>query len=131
MVCMASNTNFCLTYAEFSDEGLAQFISKLKDNASLRVLNLNKILLKSKTRSATMRALADLVANNHSGLNEVTLRDSKLKVDIVPFLQGLSKNHTIRTIDITGNYMGDVGCQYLASSLHYSKVRRLSFVAAS
>lgn len=83
---------------------------------------MERLLLKSKTRQATIQALGELAALNYSGILELSLANCKMKAEIVPFLQALSKNNTMKKIDISGNAMGDVGCQYLGSSLHYNKV---------
>lgn len=50
-------------------------------------------------------------------LKSLSMKDCKLKYNMVPILHSLAKNRSLRTVDFSGNYFGDTGSTALAAVL--------------
>lgn len=69
-----------------------------------------------------------LISEENSHLESISLADSKLKHDIIPLLDALGTNETLKELDISGNQIGDEGARILAKALQInSKLRTLDW----
>ena len=50
-------------------------------------------------------------------LKSLSMKDCKLKYNMVPILHSLAKNKSLKTVDFSGNYFGDTGATALATVL--------------
>lgn len=73
--------------------------------------------MKPKYYATVMDALVNLVQKDDIPLTELVLSDNKLKHDLHNFINALGSNQTLQILDISGNYMGDMGARLLAKAL--------------
>ncbi|XP_063699418.1 F-actin-uncapping protein LRRC16A isoform X2 [Culicoides brevitarsis] len=101
------------------DAELATVITAIGKNPSIRCLRMNKSFLgmKPKYYSVVMDALVNLVQKDDIPLQELVLSENKLKNDLHNFINALGSNQTLQILDISGNFMGDIGARLLAKAL--------------
>lgn len=101
------------------DNELGTVITAIGKNPSIRCLRMNKSFLgmKPKYYASVMDSLVNLVQKDDIPLAELVLSDNKLKNDLHNFLNALGSNQTLQVLDISGNYMGDMGARLLAKAL--------------
>uniref|UniRef100_A0A336K1P9 CSON012992 protein n=1 Tax=Culicoides sonorensis TaxID=179676 RepID=A0A336K1P9_CULSO len=101
------------------DAELATVITAIGKNPSIRSLRLNKcfIGMKPKYYPVVMDALVNLIQKDDIPLQELVLSENKLKNDIHNFINALGSNQTLQILDISGNFMGDIGARLLAKAL--------------
>lgn len=122
----------CVSRLDISDNGfegdLVQILEKMASNKSMKHLNLGQNTRHSKSSAAVMEALVQLISGENSHLESISLAESKLKEDIVPLLDALGTNESVKELDICGNHMGDEGARILAKALQInSKLRTLNW----
>lgn len=64
-----------------------------------------------------------LVVSSLKGLSTLSLRDMRLKTDMLSIIPMLDSSESITHVDLTGNNMGDAGARSLASLLNHNNVR--------
>ena len=74
-----------------------------------------------------MESLVSIIQRDDFLLRELDLSDNKLKHDLHNFINALSSNQTIETLDISGNMMGDIGARLLSKALQINtKLKSIS-----
>lgn len=73
--------------------------------------------MKAKHISSVMDALVNLIQKDDFLLTKLVISENKLKNDINNFVNALGSNQSIQDLDISGNYMGDIGARLLAKAL--------------
>lgn len=80
-------------------------------------MNKSFLGMKPKYYSVVMDALVNLIQKDDIPLQELVLSENKLKNDIHNFINALGSNQTLQILDISGNFMGDIGARLLAKAL--------------
>ncbi|XP_074615858.1 F-actin-uncapping protein LRRC16A-like [Acropora palmata] len=117
---------------DISDNGfegdLVHILAKVASNTSIKHLNLGQNTKHSKSSGVVMEALVQLISEENSHLESISLAESKLKEDIIPLLDAMGTNESVKELDISGNHMGDEGARILAKAVQInSKLRTLSW----
>ncbi|GFN95855.1 leucine-rich repeat-containing protein 16a, partial [Plakobranchus ocellatus] len=101
------------------DVELKSLLPELAKNPHIKQLSLgrNFVNIKPKFRADVMAGLALLLQEENSGLESLSLADSKLKGETAYVLNALGSNDTLMEIDISGNGIGDIGARMLAKAL--------------
>lgn len=73
--------------------------------------------MKPKHILTVMDSLVSLIQKEDFLLYELYLPENKLKHDIHNFINALGSNQNLQVLDITGNFMGDLGARLLAKAL--------------
>ncbi|KAK3746399.1 hypothetical protein QZH41_018212, partial [Actinostola sp. cb2023] len=112
-----------------SDNGFeGDFINILESlghNESIQELCIGQNF-KARTSNAAVEAFVQLVSEENSHIQSLSLADSKLKQDVIPLLDCLGTNESLIKLDISGNSIGDDGARILAKALQLnSKLRTL------
>uniref|UniRef100_A0A1W7RDS3 F-actin-uncapping protein LRRC16A n=2 Tax=Crotalinae TaxID=8710 RepID=A0A1W7RDS3_AGKCO len=108
---------------DISDNGLESDLSTLiiwlSKNRSIRHLALGKNFnnMKSKNLSPVLDNLVQMIQDEDSPLQSLSLADSKLKTEITIIINALGSNTSLTKIDISGNAMGDMSAKMLAKAL--------------
>lgn len=121
----------CVSRLNISDNGfdteVIPILERLSSNKTLKYLNLGQNM-KQRSSSAIMEALVQLLSEENSHLESISLAESKLKHDIIPLLDALGTNETLTELDISGNQIGDEGARILAKALQINtKLRTLDW----
>ncbi|XP_015751674.1 PREDICTED: leucine-rich repeat-containing protein 16A-like [Acropora digitifera] len=107
---------------------LVHILTKVASNTSIKHLNLGQNTKHSKSSGVVMEALVQLISEENSHLESISLAESKLKEDIIPLLDAMGTNESVKELDISGNHMGDEGARILAKAVQInSKLRTLSW----
>ncbi|XP_037922065.1 F-actin-uncapping protein LRRC16A isoform X10 [Hermetia illucens] len=109
------------------DAELASVLTAISKNPSIRCLHMSRSLtgMKPKHIPTVMDALVNLIQKDDFPLTELILSDNKLKNDIHDFINALGSNQSLQKLDISGNYMGDVGARLLAKALQINNKLRV------
>uniref|UniRef100_W4VRD5 Putative myosin-i-binding protein n=1 Tax=Corethrella appendiculata TaxID=1370023 RepID=W4VRD5_9DIPT len=101
------------------DYELASVITAIGKNPSIRSLHMVKSFsgMKLKYIATVMDALVNLIQKDDFLLTELVISENKLKNDLHNFINALGSNQSLQVLDITGNYMGDIGARLLAKAL--------------
>ncbi|XP_075169303.1 capping protein regulator and myosin 1 linker 1 leucine rich repeat protein isoform X3 [Haematobia irritans] len=112
------------------DVELAPVLTSISKNPSIRTLNMCRSLtgMKLKHIPTVMEALVNLIQKDDFPLAELTLSENKLKNDIHDFINALGSNQSLQKLDISGNYMGDVGARLLAKALQINNKLRAIYL---
>ncbi|XP_053101591.1 F-actin-uncapping protein LRRC16A isoform X2 [Hemicordylus capensis] len=108
---------------DISDNGLESDLSTLivwlSKNRSIRHLALGKNFnnMKSKNLSPVLDNLVQMIQDEDSPLQSLSLADSKLKTEVTIIINALGSNTSLTKVDISGNGMGDMGAKMLAKAL--------------
>ncbi|XP_030361921.1 F-actin-uncapping protein LRRC16A isoform X6 [Strigops habroptila] len=119
--CIAEIHN--ITSLDISDNGLESDLSTLvvwlSKNRSIRHLALGKNFnnMKSKNLSPVLDNLVQMIQDEDSPLQSLSLADSKLKTEVTIIINALGSNTSLTKVDISGNAMGDMGAKMLAKAL--------------
>lgn len=84
--------------------------------------------MKLKHIPTVMDALVSLIQKDDFPLAELILSENKLKNDIHDFINALGSNQSLQKLDISGNYMGDVGARLLAKALQINNKLRTIYL---
>ncbi|XP_042894699.1 F-actin-uncapping protein LRRC16A isoform X2 [Parasteatoda tepidariorum] len=122
----------CLCSLDISDNGfdvdLANIVNAVAKNKSIKHLSLgrNFMNIKPKYMTRVMDSLVQLIQEEDTVLESLSLADSKLRGDACVVINALGSNQCLTAIDITGNYMGGAGAKTLAKALQInSKLRSI------
>ncbi|GFS23360.1 leucine-rich repeat-containing protein 16A [Elysia marginata] len=101
------------------DVELKTLLPELAKNHKIKQLALgrNFASIKQKFRADVMSALTVLLQEENSGLESLSLADSKLKEETAYIINALGSNETLVEIDLSGNSIGDLGARMLAKAL--------------
>nr|XP_033790380.1 F-actin-uncapping protein LRRC16A isoform X3 [Geotrypetes seraphini] len=119
--CIAEIHN--ISSLDISDNGLEADLSTLviwlSKNRSIRHLALGKNFnnMKSKNLTPVLDNLVQMIQDEDSPLQSLSLADSKLKTDVTIIINALGSNTSLTKVDISGNGMGDMGAKMLAKAL--------------
>ncbi|XP_068787750.1 F-actin-uncapping protein LRRC16A isoform X6 [Struthio camelus] len=119
--CIAEIHN--ITSLDISDNGLESDLSTLvvwlSKNRSIRHLALGKNFnnMKSKNLTPVLDNLVQMIQDEDSPLQSLSLADSKLKAEVTIIINALGSNTSLTKVDISGNAMGDMGAKMLAKAL--------------
>ncbi|XP_064006172.1 F-actin-uncapping protein LRRC16A isoform X4 [Pogoniulus pusillus] len=119
--CIAEIHN--ITSLDISDNGLESDLSTLvvwlSKNRSIRHLALGKNFnnMKSKNLAPVLDNLVQMIQDEDSPLQSLSLADSKLKTEVTIIINALGSNTSLTKVDISGNAMGDMGAKMLAKAL--------------
>ncbi|KFO85012.1 Leucine-rich repeat-containing protein 16A, partial [Buceros rhinoceros silvestris] len=119
--CIAEIHN--ITSLDISDNGLESDLSTLvvwlSKNRSIRHLALGKNFnnMKSKNLTPVLDNLVQMIQDEDSPLQSLSLADSKLKTEVSIIINALGSNTSLTKVDISGNAMGDMGAKMLAKAL--------------
>ncbi|XP_070066392.1 F-actin-uncapping protein LRRC16A isoform X6 [Drosophila virilis] len=112
------------------DAELASVLTAISKNPSIRTLHLMRSLtgMKPKHVPTVMDALVNLIQKDDFPLVELVLSENKLKHDLHDFINALGSNQSLQKLDISGNYMGDVGARLLAKALQINNRLRTIYL---
>uniref|UniRef100_A0A8C3YGJ7 Capping protein regulator and myosin 1 linker 1 n=1 Tax=Catagonus wagneri TaxID=51154 RepID=A0A8C3YGJ7_9CETA len=119
--CIAEIHN--ITSLDISDNGLESDLSTLivwlSKNRSIQHLALGKNFnnMKSKNLTPVLDNLVQMIQDEESPLQSLSLADSKLKTEVTIIINALGSNTSLTKVDISGNSMGDMGAKMLAKAL--------------
>ncbi|XP_008830121.1 F-actin-uncapping protein LRRC16A isoform X2 [Nannospalax galili] len=119
--CIAEIHN--ITSLDISDNGLESDLSTLivwlSKNRSIQHLALGKNFNNMKTKNLTpiLDSLVQMIQDEDSPLQSLSLADSKLKAEVTIIINALGSNTSLTKVDISGNNMGDMGAKMLAKAL--------------
>ncbi|XP_030785352.1 F-actin-uncapping protein LRRC16A isoform X5 [Rhinopithecus roxellana] len=119
--CIAEIHN--ITSLDISDNGLESDLSTLivwlSKNRSIQHLALGKNFnnMKSKNLTPVLDNLVQMIQDEESPLQSLSLADSKLKTELTIIINALGSNTSLTKVDISGNGMGDMGAKMLAKAL--------------
>ncbi|XP_036129391.1 F-actin-uncapping protein LRRC16A [Molossus molossus] len=119
--CIAEIHN--ITSLDISDNGLESDLSTLivwlSKNRSIQHLALGKNFnnMKSKNLTPVLDNLVQMIQDEESPLQSLSLADSKLKTEVTIIINALGSNTSLTRVDISGNAMGDMGAKMLAKAL--------------
>ncbi|KRJ98307.1 uncharacterized protein Dyak_GE23706, isoform H [Drosophila yakuba] len=112
------------------DAELAPVLTAISKNPSIRTLHLTRSLtgMKPKHIPPVMDALVNLIQKDDFPLVELILSENKLKHDLHDFINALGSNQSLQKLDISGNFMGDVGARLLAKALQINNRLRTIYM---
>ncbi|XP_017132826.2 F-actin-uncapping protein LRRC16A isoform X6 [Drosophila elegans] len=112
------------------DAELAPVLTAISKNPSIRTLHLTRSLtgMKPKHIPPVMDALVNLIQKDDFPLAELVLSENKLKHDLHDFINALGSNQSLQKLDISGNFMGDVGARLLAKALQINNRLRTIYM---
>ncbi|KAB0358201.1 hypothetical protein FD754_002357, partial [Muntiacus muntjak] len=119
--CIAEIHN--ISSLDISDNGLESDLSTLivwlSKNRSIQHLALGKNFnnMKSKNLTPVLDNLVQMIQDEESPLQSLSLADSKLKTGVTIIINALGSNTSLTKVDISGNGMGDMGVKMLAKAL--------------
>uniref|UniRef100_A0A8C8ZK69 Capping protein regulator and myosin 1 linker 1 n=1 Tax=Prolemur simus TaxID=1328070 RepID=A0A8C8ZK69_PROSS len=119
--CIAEIHN--ITSLDISDNGLESDLSTLivwlSKNRSIQHLALGRNFnnMKSKNLTPVLDNLVQMIQDEESPLQSLSLADSKLKTEVTIIINALGSNTSLTKVDISGNGMGDMGAKMLAKAL--------------
>ncbi|XP_023318297.1 F-actin-uncapping protein LRRC16A isoform X2 [Trichogramma pretiosum] len=113
----------CISSLDISDSNmdvdLAQVITAISKNKSIKNLYMgrNTLGMKSKHIAVVMDSLVQMLQEEDCVLQALHLPDSRLKGDLYNLINALGSNTCLRSLDISGNQIGDPGARLLAKAL--------------
>ncbi|XP_014216168.1 F-actin-uncapping protein LRRC16A isoform X2 [Copidosoma floridanum] len=113
----------CIASLDISDSNmdvdLAQVITAISKNKSIKHLFMgrNTLGMKSKHIAVVMDSLVQMLQEEDCVLQALHLPDSRLKGDLYNLINALGSNTCLKTLDISGNLIGDPGARLLAKAL--------------
>ncbi|XP_064611980.1 F-actin-uncapping protein LRRC16A-like isoform X2 [Liolophura sinensis] len=119
--CISNNNN--ITSLDISDNGLEQDLCSLlawiQQNRGLTKLSIGRNFsgLKSKQIGILLESVVQMIQDEESILETLSLADSKLRGDTAMVINALGSNTSLTELDISGNHMGDFGARMLAKAL--------------
>ncbi|KAK1328828.1 hypothetical protein QTO34_010997 [Cnephaeus nilssonii] len=98
---------------------LSTLIVWLSRNRSIQHLALGKNFTNMKPKNLTpvLDSLVQMIQDEESPLQSLSLADSKLKTEVTIIINALGSNTSLTKVDISGNAMGDMGAKMLAKAL--------------
>ncbi|XP_038652946.1 F-actin-uncapping protein LRRC16A-like isoform X3 [Scyliorhinus canicula] len=101
------------------DSDLATLVIWMSKNRSIRHLALGKNFnnIKSKNLAPVLDNIVQMIQDEESPLESLSLADSKLKTELTIIINALGSNSSLTKVDISGNGMGDIGAKMLGKAL--------------
>ncbi|XP_032833298.1 F-actin-uncapping protein LRRC16A-like isoform X2 [Petromyzon marinus] len=101
------------------DSDLLSLMNVLGKNRSIRHLDLGRNFssLKPKMLSKVLDGVVQLIQDEDSMLQSLSLADSRLKSGTSVVVNALGSNASLASVDLSGNAMGDLGARMLAKAL--------------
>ncbi|XP_066913614.1 F-actin-uncapping protein LRRC16A-like isoform X2 [Clytia hemisphaerica] len=99
------------------DNDLVTICEAVEKSTSIKELDFSSTITKSKHINAISESLADMAMTDTLPLEKLFIADNKLKLGASALFDCLGTNESIRTIDISGNGIGDIGARLLAKAL--------------
>ncbi|XP_078097739.1 F-actin-uncapping protein LRRC16A-like isoform X2 [Mustelus asterias] len=101
------------------DSDLATLVVWMSKNRSIRHLALGKNFnnIKSKNLAPVLDNIVQMIQDEESPLESLSLADSKLKTELTIIINALGSNSSLTKMDISGNGMGDIGAKMLGKAL--------------
>ncbi|XP_072365752.1 F-actin-uncapping protein LRRC16A-like isoform X3 [Scyliorhinus torazame] len=101
------------------DSDLATLVVWMSKNRSIRHLALGKNFnnIKSKNLAPVLDNIVQMIQDEESPLESLSLADSKLKTELTIIINALGSNSSLTKVDISGNGMGDIGAKMLGKAL--------------
>ncbi|XP_062925997.1 F-actin-uncapping protein LRRC16A-like isoform X3 [Mobula hypostoma] len=101
------------------DSDLATLVVWMSKNRSIRHLALGKNFnnIKSKNLGPVLDNIVQMIQDEESPLESLSLADSKLKTELTIIINALGSNSSLTKVDISGNGMGDIGAKMLGKAL--------------
>ncbi|KAB1261976.1 F-actin-uncapping protein LRRC16A [Camelus dromedarius] len=103
--CIAEIHN--ITSLDISDNGKSEVGEEKKNRNIISIKNLTPVL----------DNLVQMIQDEESPLQSLSLADSKLKTEVTIIINALGSNTSLTKVDISGNGMGDMGAKMLAKAL--------------
>ncbi|XP_067947665.1 F-actin-uncapping protein LRRC16A-like isoform X6 [Watersipora subatra] len=119
--CVASLRN--IHGLDLSDNGLDTNLHEILPwfgkNGTIHHLSIGKNFsqLRNKALAQALDALVCAIQDEHCALESLSLADSKLRFDTTVVINALGNSNTLKSLDISGNLMGDIGAKMLAKAL--------------
>ncbi|XP_074644315.1 F-actin-uncapping protein LRRC16A-like isoform X2 [Tubulanus polymorphus] len=132
----------CVSRLDISDNGLdidmIPILNRVTENKNLRELSIGKNFVTTKSKlmfwlpadsfnkglhqqrknvAQVLDAVMHLIQDDCCPITSLSLADSKLKMDTAIIINAIGSNTSLLKLDISGNYMGDVGARMLAKAL--------------
>ncbi|XP_050395168.1 F-actin-uncapping protein LRRC16A isoform X3 [Patella vulgata] len=101
------------------DQDLGHLLQGIKRNRSIRHIAIGRNFtgIKPKYHLRILDHVVQLIQEEDSMIQSISLVDSKLKADTAYVVNALGSNNSLREIDLSGNLMGDLGARMLAKAL--------------
>ncbi|XP_067651117.1 F-actin-uncapping protein LRRC16A-like isoform X1 [Haliotis asinina] len=101
------------------DSDLKLLLPDIAKCQSLRHLAIGRNFqgVKPKNMLSVLDPVVQLIQEEESSLESLSLADSRLKADTAYVINALGSNTSLTTIDLSGNLMGDIGARMLAKAL--------------
>ncbi|BFZ13041.1 hypothetical protein BsWGS_16081 [Bradybaena similaris] len=101
------------------DIDLKVLLPEIARNSHLKHLSIGRNFanIKPKHMPDVMDAVTLVLQEESSGLESLSLADSRLRADTTYIINALGSNNTLQEIDISGNLIGDLGARLLAKAL--------------
>ncbi|XP_056008724.1 F-actin-uncapping protein LRRC16A-like isoform X14 [Ostrea edulis] len=112
-----------ITSLDISNNNLNQSIMSLlelvKSNKSVKSLSIGQNFdnIKPKLMAGVMESVVNLIQDESSCIESLSLADSKLRNNLSDIINALGSNVTLTEIDISGNQIGDFGARMLSKAL--------------
>nr|XP_032827155.1 F-actin-uncapping protein LRRC16A isoform X1 [Petromyzon marinus] len=119
--CIADVHN--ISSLDVSDNGLESDLATLTvwlcKNRSIKHLALGRNFsnMKPKNVAPVLDNIVQMIQDEDSPLQSLSLADSKLKADLTIVINALGSNTSLTRVDLSGNSMGDIGAKMLAKAL--------------
>ncbi|XP_071092357.1 F-actin-uncapping protein LRRC16A-like isoform X5 [Haliotis cracherodii] len=101
------------------DSDLKMLLPEIAKCQSLKHLSIGRNFqgVKPKNMLSVLDPVVQLIQEEESSLESLSLADSRLRADTAYIINALGSNTSLVTIDLSGNLMGDIGARMLAKAL--------------
>ena len=107
---------------DIPNDEIVTLLQSMYENHTVKKLVLDRSLGGKKVdRDRGIEACSELLQSPMCGLEHLSIAHCRLKKRTIPILEALFKNTTLKTLNIAGNLMGDVGASMLACLLQHNR----------
>ncbi|KAK3085253.1 hypothetical protein FSP39_000718 [Pinctada imbricata] len=106
------------------EQSLEKFLDAMKANSSVKHLAIGQNFSKVKNPPMVLESVVNLIQDENSTIESLSLADSKLKNHLSVVINALGSNTTLTEIDISGNSVGDLGARMLSKALQINNKLR-------
>ncbi|KAF6031886.1 LRRC16A [Bugula neritina] len=101
------------------DVNLTEILPWFGKNGTIHHLSIGKNFsqLRNKALQQALEGLVRAIQDEHCALESLSIADSKLRLDTTVIINALGSNSTLKSLDISGNQIGDIGAKMLAKAL--------------
>ncbi|PAA71773.1 hypothetical protein BOX15_Mlig033559g1 [Macrostomum lignano] len=117
--CLNSCSISCLEALDLSDNAFDSELNRVVEavcRSSIRHLSIGGNNFRAK--DVNLDEFSELVTDSKCTLESLSLRDSRLRDKIVVLLNAIGQCRNLSKLDISGNWMQDLGAKFLAKSLY-------------